>query len=665
MKKRIFTYLFLLALTLSLCCASTLVLAATGTTYYCDNTTYSYTPSSETTTDHYGVSYTQSFGTTNGGGYQNLSVFMMKTDGATSKLVTWAASDGSEGYNRAPLSEIAKDYEAKHPGWIVVAGINSDQYYPSYGTGLGTTGKDNYVVQPYYPMVMDGERVFPYTPYGNSTGNYVGFANNNTVDAIVEPSTIAGAYVEILDESGAILSEYPVSAFNTAADAGTTTVWSALSNGVSSTVNGKRVDYKYTYETRLAQDATGLIYIISDPEMAYTNNAVAWQADKTKYNGVGVDSFFGKGTISRMSHNATLSGDSFAIDTQDASLQAALAIGTRVRVQFRYASAELNACEAASGYHTVQVKDGKDNLSAANSYNNNGYPRSVFGQTADGTYFLMASDGVASNYSYTVDGKKITGLNWGQIDAVCDEFGVTEAYQDDGGGSVTAILRNDKGTFDVVDNPSEGSERYIMAGLFFVVKDPEASLVDFTVTPTAITTDAITLSVSQSSAYKATASDIVVTLGETSAPLEADGTVTFTGLTKNTESSLSITYQANGEEGHWAGTSVSSGKNLPGVYGVALSMSGSDLVVTPLYADPDGAIVSITLRVGSTSLLITGKTLTVANYNNETLRLIVTYKLSSIASEEEIQVRNPDQCAVNALAGFQKILLDAVKNVLS
>ena len=46
----------------------------------------------------------------------------------------------------------------------------------------------------------------------------------------------------------------------------------------------------------------------------------------------------------------------------------------------------------------------------------------------------------------------------------------------DGGGSVTMILRNEEGVLETVNKPSDGSDRSIYNGLFFVVKDVEAEV---------------------------------------------------------------------------------------------------------------------------------------------------------------------------------------------
>lgn len=44
------------------------------------------------------------------------------------RLATWTYSKVDD-YTLAPLTEIAKDYEKNHPGWIVLGGVNAEGYY--------------------------------------------------------------------------------------------------------------------------------------------------------------------------------------------------------------------------------------------------------------------------------------------------------------------------------------------------------------------------------------------------------------------------------------------------------------------------------------------------------------------------------------------------------
>ena len=138
---------------------------------------------SEEIVDKYGVHYSHMTGvpTTSGnkGSEKNVNYFSMKTDGENSKLVTWIKpmSNGSFGTSR--LTSLAKDYEANNPGWIVVAGINADQWY--YGTNKYSQ-KGGYFFfsnQTYYPLTVGGQNLFTISPLGIS-GNGIGITNDST-----------------------------------------------------------------------------------------------------------------------------------------------------------------------------------------------------------------------------------------------------------------------------------------------------------------------------------------------------------------------------------------------------------------------------------------------------------------------------------------------------
>ena len=130
-----------------------------------------YTPTESTVRDIYGMTHTLAKGTTTTKGEtkgQLINVFEMKTDGITSKLVTWAVQKDNTSYKRTDIIAAAKDYEAKHPGWIVTGGINADQYFFKYGNKLGADGSAMVEPSPYYPMISDGEKIFTINPYNNS-----------------------------------------------------------------------------------------------------------------------------------------------------------------------------------------------------------------------------------------------------------------------------------------------------------------------------------------------------------------------------------------------------------------------------------------------------------------------------------------------------------------
>ena len=441
-------------------------------------------------------------------GNQKVNVFEMKTDGINSKLVSWAMQTGKGSYARNGLSIIAEDYEEKHPGWIVVAGINGDQYYTKYGSGLGADGSFYYPNQPYYPMIIDGERRFPVTPTGNSASNYVGIANNNSNDSFVPASQLSNVKIEVLNESDEVIYIHDVNKINESPNEGETSVWFAHPSTES--------NYDYaTYDVSSDKD----LYVIEMADLAYMNNS------RTFTNIGGVDSLFGRGTITLLTKNQTIDKWQIAIDTNDNTLRSNLSLNTKVRIQYYYENEEMNKVESSFGYHSAQRENNIDIKTKAD-YDARRYNRSIFGKKADGTYVLM-----------TVAKGTYSGTTQDESNAILKQFGVTDAYQQDGGGSVTAIVRNEYGTFDIVNESSDSGvkQRSILSGCFFVIRDPGYISYQKDSTRTSIT---ITKTNNYNDEY---ISNVVATINGKEYKLENDN-LTIEGLEDDTEYKINLTY---------------------------------------------------------------------------------------------------------------------------
>ena len=225
--------------------------------------------------------------------------------------------------------------------------------------------------------------------------------------------------------------------------------------------------------------ASGKYYIDSKKENWY--GTLVMLTNHTPFDDVDkygeFDVIFGKGTISSTPTSATIGEGQFAIETNEQEVINALAVGKRIKVQAKYESDAMNNVETAAGFHAIHRNNGVDGTipnyspNQLNSqYDARQYNRSIFGQTADGTYVLLTAD-----KSNAQAGTSYRGLRYWETNAVLKHFGVTEAYQQDGGGSVTAIMRNANGGIDVVNDPSDSAgktQRSVFNGLFFVVRDP-------------------------------------------------------------------------------------------------------------------------------------------------------------------------------------------------
>ncbi len=402
----------------------------------------SWTPSEITSQNLYGMTYTHMLGNTKAATYNNdqqINVFSMKTDGVYSKLVNWAYQDRTYGYRKATLDVVAKNYEETHPGWIVLGGINADQY----AVRAQYINKVPMFPAPFYPLIMDGERRFGYGLTGNSN-NYVGVTNDPNNPFIYE-SNIKGYYLYTVDENNKVTGEYKVDKFNAEPGANETAVWMAVEK-VTKTDAVSHTTYEVIGDN---------VFYVSNAELAYVSNGPEYETMST-YAG------FGRGTIDATPNTCVVDKGQFAIETTNQQVANALNVGQKIIVQIAYENENMNNVELSIGFHSAQRKNDVD-VEGQGSYDTQVYSRSIFGRKSDGTYVLVTVD--------KRDGK-FHGMTQDESNALLKSLGVVEAYQQDGGGSVCATLRNSFGTFDIVNTPKDGSTRANFNGLLFVVRDP-------------------------------------------------------------------------------------------------------------------------------------------------------------------------------------------------
>lgn len=480
--------------------------AKTGDTFVTDDGKYNYTSNViENKQVGPGTYFTKDFGyTTRGSEQYKQEVFMLsqKSDASKGmKAVTWSAgnptSSVSAAFSRVTLDKIAEDYEANHPGWKVIGGISSDQFYFSFGTGLVTNGSDVFYNTPYYGMKADGEDWFTMDALGRAGANMTGFLNSGSENQLVYGNrSLSGFKLNVYDENNNFVKKFDITELNPLSKNKKTSgdytylysIYSAYyfeSEDAFYNPNNTDPDYRSENpsENKLLKEypvsSNNDLYVIGTADKAYVSNSKYW-----KYKGsFATDAFFGKGKITSVEKSINLKAKQFAIETTNQELLDVLKKGCYVVAQYELDD-EMEQCESAIGWHTLQRYEGKDQ-NVSNSYNSRPYPRSVLGVTEDGTIYFISSNGGNS--------KPLWGLYGEEVNALCKGYGIKTAFQMDGGGSVTMVLRNEKGGFDFVTTPADGNQRSICGGLFFVVRD-----VDYEANVTARTSSSISLKVNVS-----------------------------------------------------------------------------------------------------------------------------------------------------------------------
>jgi len=543
-----------------------------------------------------------------------------------SKIVTWAVRNADKsGFERKPVTAIARDYEANHPGWKVLGGVNADQYYFLNGERGMENGSDYFIPQPYGPFIADGEKWFSISakPYGGNGTYILGFSNDGSQDQIMQGYTawdstsprkvsLSGLYLSVIDEEGEVLQKILIDKFNETPALGENAVYAPYSMDLTFP------DLSVTGSS---------LFVCTYPELSYVSNSVAYAYkalydQKTLLNAQ--NAFFGKGTIDRIATSfVTLSRGQFAISVNSEVLGAVLSIGTRVLIQYEYEEA-MNEVESATAYHTRMRVDNAD-LDSTGSYNTVRYPRSMVGRTATGTMVLITVDGKQTNMS---------GANQAESHAILKNYGVVEAYQMDGGGSVTMIVR-ENGDFKVVNSPADGSPRSVLTGLFFVTRDV---MVDSEQTDSS--TDSVTIETKITKTLEREIETVYVEIEGTQYPV-VDGSVTINGLTLNTEYEYDIFVKdAKGVTKTDFGGLAKTGCLAPEFLGCGFIQNETGFVFTPEFDDSQ-TIVSATLIIGETEYqMIDGTFVVPAFPEGQSVKIRYVYSANGFSTFEE-EVLNP------------------------
>ena len=587
--------------------------AKTGDTFVTDDGKYNYTSNViENKQVGPGTYFTKDFGyTTRGSEQYKQEVFMLsqKSDASKGmKAVTWSAgnptSSVSTAFSRVTLDKIAEDYEANHPGWKVIGGISSDQFYFSFGTGLVTNGSDVFYNTPYYGMKADGEDWFTMDALGRAGANMTGFLNSGSENQLVYGSrSLSGFKLHVYDENNNFVKKFDITELNPLSKNKKTSgdytylysIYSAYyfeSEDAFYNPNNTDPDYKSENpsENKLLKEypvsSNNDLYVIGAADKTYVSNSKYW-----KFKGsFATDAFFGKGTITSVEKSVNLKAKQFAIETTNQELLNVLKKGCYVVAQYELDD-EMEQCESAIGWHTLQRYEGKDQ-NVSNSYNSRPYPRSVLGVTEDGTIYFISSNGGNSRPLWGVYGE--------EVNALCKGYGIKTAFQMDGGGSVTMVLRNEKGGFDFVTTPADGNQRSICGGLFFVVRD-----VDYEANVTARTNSSISLKVNVSDyGYISNVEKTYVNVNGrnsdggryySSRELTADE-MTFYGLASNSEYNVTLSFKIKDSEDYIESLSTVTVKTLktnPTISKANIEV-GDDktLKISVTLDDPDASVIT-------------------------------------------------------------------------
>ena len=354
------------------------------------------------------------------------------------KTVVWSVGKAGS-FDATLTTAIARDYEEKHPGWIVVSGLSGDWF------------EINDTQEAINLMVQDGEVLKPYSFVDDPSLTTLGWKENGEVvvgDATFDQHMSAHIYTDLKTYKANYkneLSDLNVTAYNTTPSETGITV--------------------YTKDAVDSYDLTGYTVYVGQYDLcrceSYTYKPFVKGSIVKIVNDLGV--------TKPMDLRGSEYVREFYLVCKDGSLDS-LQVGNYVKCQFDL-NGEWTDVAYSCGFINQVLKDGVSLW--GNATGTYGYydektackPRGVIGFKADGSTVIMDIDGRDEVNGHT----GVSGYEAGELMRLA---GCVNAYNLDGGGSATLIVRNDYDDFDIVNIPSDGSERQIGNAILFVMRDP-------------------------------------------------------------------------------------------------------------------------------------------------------------------------------------------------
>ncbi len=555
----------------------------------------------------YGVSYYKSIGRTSStvrSGEFNQTVYYLNTpatDGV--RVVSWAKFEDNE-WVKATVKDFALDFEEKNPGWKVIAGVNGD-FFDINGTG-------NFPFQTSSGVAYDGNF------YKTGGGYTIGIKNDGSEDSLVwgyNPSE-TGFILDVFGENNEIIASFPINKNNVEPGANETSVYYGTYNSLQA-----YTEVKLNLSTVLAK------YYIEAAELALPNST---------------NDFYGLGVISSLNPQ-TIEKGQFAIITNNQAVADSLAIGKEIRVQKKWTGEYANI-KYATGAGTALLLDGvvPSDVNSADSRMSSANPRTAIGRKADGSIVMAVVDG-------RLNPSIAAGVYGDELAVIMAHAGCVEAYNLDGGGSSTIVLR-DEDTLKTVNVPSDGFERRDSNALLVVTREPEVQIQMIDATDKTINLDVSVLDQKEhryDALYASMNGEDVEVVNEK---------VTFSGLQANTEYTCKLFYKLGNRKIEFLNTYKFTTTVTPhSFFRVEITKTTDSYTFEAKYRDRDGETnlptadliinnIKYQLTEGKLSLPIS----TISSLETITLQ----YQVSNSLGTKLITIPNPDSISLRFLDEF-------------
>lgn len=537
---------------------------------------------------------------------QSINILEGKT-GNNVKVVNWGYTTESK-YVLKNLTNLALDYEEKHPGWKVIGGVNTDFFDMSAREALP--------YQPLGPMISDGEVIR--AAGASKFSLMIGFKNQGLSDDLVVKKYIANASgfddvvgpfeLSIYDANNQIIKTFVIDKHNSVPADGEISLYNANWDA-SKTIVPKEMD--------LAAKS----YVIEKADKALANNS---------------RDFYGMGTISSTTP-MTLTEGQFAIISNNDEVNQYLNTGVKVRVQHRFEGI-YDGIEELTSAHEIIYENNVEAPLVNDMYYYTRAPRSILGIKEDGTIVMVTIDGRQAK-------DDMYGATQEEMAAVMKYYDCVSAYNLDGGGSTTMLIREGD-NFKVVNSPSDGNPRPVANAIFFVVYEPE---IEHKVVDIKRNSVEIELDVNNLNGHDI--KDLYVKLNG-SIDKVTNKRIVFTNLEPNTEYLYQIYYKDQDGKLHQTilGGKVTTAKRRALVENFILTQSDNELKVEVFFNDPDQSITRASVRIGDQTSYINNSKATIKGVDlkkNYELKLIIRVDLGDGQGSYELTFNNPKSRVCN------------------
>ena len=415
------------------------------------------------------------------------------------ELVPYTVLEGGQ-WQAVPVKKAALQYETTHPGYKVVAAVNGD-FFKINNAVKASTGV----------TISQGEYFKSTSNHSKSSINTLAIRNNGEGKQLFT-ANISKSYpmLSIYDENDNIVLKVDI-------------------NKVNKEPGDNEISVYYSQRKENFER-----------DLEYVSVSNAWYIEQALYGVTSIkNSFYGVGNITGFTNSEIeLKQNQFAIKCNNEEVNKLLKTDVKIRVQYEYKDSTVEGVENFIGFPYQLMQDGV-HIAEDQPSNSNGmyrHPRTMVGQKENGDIVLAVVDGRQTN-------KDMYGVTAVEMSAILAYEGCIDAWNLDGGGSSTMIVRKqhgwdfgnenngfnkDNSSWYITNSPSDGSERSDGNHLLVVVKLPEVTLdID------SATTDSITLNVALLSDLDKY-SNLYILL-ENEYYLVQDGKVTISGLKKDTE----------------------------------------------------------------------------------------------------------------------------------